>query len=109
MAPPKLREKGINLNTALLILGGIVSTITIGKVILPLAVVPERVQEVGHSVKEVRRDVDAVAKVQAVQTEALKRLTDIAAETQSTRREVDRHGAEIQEVRRRLDRLESSP
>ena len=78
-------------------------------VILPLAVVPERVQEVGHSVKEVRRDVDAVAKVQAVQTEALKRLTDIAAETQSTRREVDRHGAEIQEVRRRLDRLESSP
>ncbi len=109
MAPRNLQEKGINLNTALLVLGGIVSTITIGKVLLPLAVVPGQVQAVGDSVKEVRRDVDAVARVQAVQTEALKRLADIAAETQSTRREVDRHGAEIQEIKRRLERVESAP
>lgn len=107
--PPRNSDekKGMNFNTLLLILGGIVSTITIGKVILPLAVVPERVEQVGQSVAAVRRDVDDVAKVQAVQTEALKRLADIAAESSSTRRDVDRHGAEIKEVQRRLDRIES--
>lgn len=107
MPPLKKEDKGMNINTVLLILGGIVSLLTIGKVILPLAVVPERVEQVGQSVAAVRRDVDDVAKVQAVQTEALKRLADIAAESSSTRRDVDRHGAEIKDVQRRLDRIEA--
>ena len=107
MPPLKKEDKGMNINTVLLILGGIVSLLTIGKVILPLAVVPERVEQVGQSVAALRRDVDDVAKVQAVQTEALKRLADIAAESSSTRRDVDRHGAEIKDVQRRLDRIEA--
>ena len=104
---PPARKPSINLNTLLLLLGGIVSTITIGKLLLPLAVVPERVEEVGQKVSAVRRDVDDMARTQAVQTEALKRLADIAEDARSTRRDVDRHGAEIQEVKRRLDRIES--
>lgn len=105
--PPRPPQKGMNLNTLILILTAIGGLVTVGKVLLPLAVVPEKVEQVGQSVSAVRRDVDDVAKTQAVQTEALKRLADIAAETTTTRRDVDRHGAEIREVQRRLDRIES--
>jgi len=105
--PPRPPQKGMNLNTLILILTAIGGLVTVGKVLLPLAVVPEKVEQVGQSVSAVRRDVDDVAKVQAVQTEALKRLADIASDANATRRDVDRHGAEIKEVQRRLDRIEA--
>lgn len=77
------------------------------KYLMPLAVVPARVEAVDQSVKTVRRDVDDMSKVQAVQTDALQRLAKVAEDGANTRRDVDRAATEIQEVKRRLDRLEN--
>ena len=96
-ARQRLQEKGFNLNSALLIGGALIPIIggiwVVAKFLVPLENVPGEVADLKQN--------------QIVQTEALKTLADVAADTKETRGEVIRHDTEIREVKRRLDRLES--
>jgi hypothetical protein len=68
----------------------------------------------------VQKDVQIMQQTQAVQTEALKILADVARDTRDIRREFDRHAAdssarirthdlELDAIRKRLDRVELTP
>lgn len=107
----RLQDKGINLNTlliALSILGAIVTSVLFIAPLKTLPVAQERIQE----------DVQEMKRTQAVQTEALKTLAEVARESRDLRREFDQYSAdskagdkitdaELERVRQRLDRLES--
>lgn len=111
MTVKSLNERGINLNTLLLaisILGAITTAIFF---IAPLKTLPD-VQE------RIQNDVHEMKRTQAVQTEALKTLADVAKESRDLRREFDHYSAtdiandrvldiELQNIRHRLDRLET--
>jgi hypothetical protein len=105
--PPRQPARGINANTFVIGIPLIAASIGIFRSMAPLAVIPTKVEQVDVSVKAMRRDVDDVSKVQAVQTDALQRLAKIAEEGQQMRRDVDKADTEIREVKRRLDRLET--
>jgi uncharacterized membrane protein len=106
-----LTERGINLNTLLLaisILGAITTAVLF---IAPLKTLP-------HAQERIQNDVHEMKRTQAVQTEALKTLAEVARESRDLRREFDHHSAsstagdrardqELQAIRHRLDRLES--
>jgi hypothetical protein len=104
--PPRT-PRGINFNTILIVIAILGGLIPIGKVIYPLAVVPDRVEAIDQSVRRVSNEVQSQGKDVTVLAESVKRIADIAQETNSTRRDVDKQGAELQEVKRRLDRLET--
>lgn len=107
----KLTEKGVNLNTlliALSILGAIVTSVLF---IAPLKTLPLAQERISDDVQEMKR-------TQAVQTEALKTLAEVAKESRDLRREFDQHSAtsiasdrsqdiELERVRQRLERLEA--
>lgn len=103
----KLEKVGMNWNTIIIGVPLLVGIITILRFVGPIASIPEKVEEVGQAVKVVRHDVDRVNQVQGIQTDALQRLARIAEQSQETRIDVERGKAEISEVKRRLDRLES--
>lgn len=96
----------MNLNTVLAILTMVGMVFGAGRYLMPLAVLPEKVAAVDVSLKEVRSDVDDLAKVQAVQTDVLRRMAEIAEQSQAMRREVDVTRAELAEVKRRMERAE---
>jgi hypothetical protein len=113
----KLEERGINLNTLILLaslLGGIFATIKIGG---PLLNVPEKMAEVDEQLGNVSDKATSIERTQAIQTEALKTLADLAKESRDLRRDFDKttadHEAKHREasrlldgITRRLDRLE---
>ena len=97
--PPSANSK-LNINTAV----GLVSIATVlgtGIFFLaPLKTLPADVREMQHDVRQTRE-------TQAVQTEALKTLAEVAKDSKETRRDVDRHSTELENVKRRLDRIET--
>jgi hypothetical protein len=93
-------KESINLNT---IIGGltVVGMIVTGVFfIAPLRTLPDQQVSIQNDVGEMKR-------TQAVQTEALKTLADVARDTKETRERTITHDSELKEVRRRLDKLES--
>ncbi len=103
----KLQDRGINLNTLILvcgIIGGVFTTVRLGG---PIVNMPERSAAIEHRLTAVSDEVMKIQTAQTFQADALKRLTDIAETANDTRRETDRHSIEIAEIRRRLERLEA--
>jgi hypothetical protein len=107
----RLTDSGLNLNTALLIVGILGAVVTTVFFFAPLRTLPQDMQGVKSEVKYMQQ-------TQAVQTEALKILADVAKDTRDTRREFDRHSAEanakhyqldreLEAVKKRLDRVEN--
>lgn len=93
-------KEGVNLNTWIGI-GTISGMLLTGAFyIAPLRTLPDQQERIQGDVQDMKR-------TQAVQTEALKTLAEVAADSKETRREVDRHSEQIKEAQRRLDRLES--
>ncbi|GAA5117161.1 hypothetical protein JIN84_17820 [Luteolibacter yonseiensis] len=117
-ARQKLEEKGMNLNTLLILFataGGIFTAIKVGG---PLLNVPEKMAQVDQQVSAVAGQAANIERTQAVQTEALKTLAEVAKDSRDLRRDFDRSSAEseakhkdtdrqLEGVSRRLDRLES--
>lgn len=113
----KLEDKGINLNTIILIgtvLGMVFGAVKFGG---PLLNVPEKMAQVDEQLGNVADKATSIEKTQAVQTEALKTLADLAKESRDLRRDFDKTAADhdakhreasrlIDGVTRRLDRLE---
>jgi hypothetical protein len=109
----RIESSGLNLNSVLLIvsiIGAIVTTIFF---FAPLRTLPT-------DMAGVQKDVQHMQQTQAVQTEALKILAEVAKDTRDTRREFERHAAEssarlrshdvdLETIRKRLDRLERIP
>lgn len=98
----KLQAKGItlNLNTVLLcfsLIGGCITAIRFGGPILSM---PDRQAKVETSMNEMQRKQD-------LQTEAIKTLADIQRDQSSMRRDVDRNMQKLEDIARRLDRIES--
>lgn len=93
----KLEAKGLNINT-LIVLGGGIITISGGVWAVAEFLVP---------LKGVPGEVSDLRKTQITQTEALKTLANLAAESKEARDRSIQHDTEIREVKRRLDRLES--
>lgn len=58
-----------------------------------------------RDVAGMKDDIKQVRDTQLVQTEALKTLAEVAKESKDMRRDVDRNRADIDNIRRRLDRL----
>jgi hypothetical protein len=101
-----------------LTIGSIVSTISLllmlvggAWFIYPLRDLPEKSTQFERHLYELRQ-------TQAIQTEALRTLADVAKESSQARRDIDillerttatarRHDSEIEGIKRRLDRLES--
>lgn len=111
MTVKPLTDRGVNLNTLLLsisILGAITTAILF---IAPLKTLPGAQERIQNDVHEMKR-------TQAVQTEALKTLAEIARESRDLRREFDHYSAsstaadrardqELLHLRQRLERLEN--
>jgi hypothetical protein len=107
----RLRDKGWNLNSVLILMsiaGGIASAVFF---VAPLRTIPD-------DMRGVQDDVETIQQTQAVQTEALKTLAEVAKDGRELRRDLDkhsaesnatirRHDAELDGVRGRLERLES--
>lgn len=104
---PKTKVPQLNLNTLLLILTIFGGLVPVMKVILPLAVVPEKVEKISTNVSALSVRTNELQRGQDIQAEALKTLIDVSRDGKEMRRDVDRHAAELQDVRRRLDRLEN--
>lgn len=58
-----------------------------------------------RDVSGMKDKLEEVRDTQLVQTEALKTLAEVAKDSKDMRREVDRNRADIDNIRRRLDRL----
>lgn len=78
------------------IIGGIATVVLY---VAPMGSMPEEVRSMQGEVRD-------MAKVQAIQTEALKTLAEVAKDSRQMRRDVDRNQAELEHVRRRLDSIE---
>ncbi len=85
---PSFKANSSNLNTILLLIsiGGAVFTTVL--FFAPLKTLPEDMQQM-------RANMEHVQKMQAVQTESLKILADVAKETKETRSEFDKHSARV--------------
>jgi hypothetical protein len=102
----KIEDKGVNINTLVGLVTLAAMGITAVFFIEPLRTLPDDV----HTMK---REVQTMSETQAVQTEALKTLADVAKDGREMRRDVDRldgsmraHDVQLGEVKRRLDKLE---
>ncbi len=95
----KLQDRGINLNTILLICGILSGVITAMRLGGPILNMPERSDKIESQIQHVTADVAKIQTTQAIQAESLKTLATISQAN-------DRLAAELSEVRRRLDRLE---
>jgi hypothetical protein len=114
----KLEQKGMNLNTLILLItlgGGVFTAIKVGG---PLLNVPEKMAEVDKQIGDVATQATNIERTQAVQTEALKTLAEVAKDSTSLRRDFEKSSAEasaerkdqgrqLDAIGRRLDRLES--
>lgn len=100
MTVKSLNERGINLNTLLLAISILGAVTTAVLFIAPLKTLPEAQERIQNDVGEMKR-------TQAVQTEALKTLAEVAKDSRENRERSIRHDTELGEVKRRLDRLES--
>lgn len=90
----------LNLNTVI----GLLSILSvIGTAVFFLA----PLKTLPGDVRDMQQDVRDMQQTQAVQTEALKTLADVASDTKTMRRDVDKHEAAIDAVKERLNRLES--
>ena len=98
-------QSKLNSYIGLATLGGVAVSIVF--FVAPLRTLPHDMRETSTKIGSVEEDVAEIITVQAVQTEALKTLADVAKDERETRRDVDRHTAELDSVKRRLDRLES--
>jgi len=94
--------KQSSLNTVLLVLSILGGAVTVIKFVAPLSTMPAELENVQSDVRD-------MAHVQAVQTEALKTLAEVATDSKQLRRDVDRHEGELQGVKERLGRLEKVP
>jgi hypothetical protein len=96
--PPSANSK-LNLNTIIGLLS-ILSVIgTCVFFLAPLKTLPGDVRDMQH-------DVRGMQQTQAVQTEALKTLAEVASDTKTMRRDVDKHESALESVKERLGRLE---
>lgn len=98
--PPAPKQS--TLNTVLLVLSLLGGSITVVKFVAPLHTMPTELRTVQTEVRD-------MAHVQAVQTEALKTLAEVATDSKQLRRDVDRHEAELEGVQHRLENLEARP
>jgi hypothetical protein len=109
----RIEATGMNLNTLLLIFSIVGAIVTTVFFFAPLQTLPGDMQGV-------QKDVQTVQQTQAVQTEALKILAEVAKDARDTRRDFDKHSIEsdakhhatdreLEGVKRRLDRIEQSP
>lgn len=90
----------LNLNTVIGLLS-ILSVIGTGVFFLaPLKTLPD-------DVRHMQGDVQGMKQTQAVQTEALKTLAEVASDTKAMRRDVDKHESALESVKERLGKLES--
>jgi hypothetical protein len=97
--PPSANSK-LNLNTVIGLLS-ILSVLGTGIFFLaPLKTLPE-------DVRHMQSDVQGMKQTQAVQTEALRTLAEVASDTKTMRRDVDRHESSLENVKERLGRLEA--
>lgn len=97
--PPSANSK-LNVNTAVGLLS-ICTVIGTGVFFLaPLKTLPLDVRDMQH-------DVQTMKQTQAVQTEALRTLAEVASDTKAMRRDVDRHESALEGVKDRLGKLES--
>lgn len=96
--PPTQRASHLNIVLGLLSLIGIVVTAVF--FIAPLKTLPGDLNRMQGEVRD-------IGLTQAVQTEALKTLADVASDTKNMRRDVDRNTSDIQSVKRDLDRLDT--
>lgn len=76
--------------------------VTFVRYIAPLGTLPQEVRTMGD-------DINTIGRVQAVQTEALKTLAEVASDTKAMRRDVDDHTTQIEVVKQRLQHLERRP
>ena len=90
----------LNLNTVIGILSILSVVLTGIFFIAPLKTLPADVKDMQHDVKGMQQ-------TQAVQTEALRTLAEVASDTKAMRRDVDKHEEALQGVKERLSRLES--
>ena len=96
------RDKGWNLNSALILCGGVGGVVTAAFYFAPLETLPGDVRNLGDKLGKVEQ-------TQAVQTEAIKTLAEVTKENRELRRDTDKNTAEIEGVKRRLERLEARP
>ena len=73
--------------------------ITIVRFVAPLGDLPQ-------DVKAMSADINTIGRIQAVQSEALKTLAEVASDTKTMRRDVDEHTTQIEVVKQRLDHIE---
>lgn len=97
----------MNLNTVLILASLTVASITIGRFAGPIFSTPERIAGIEHQQGETSAKLSQINTVQAVQSDALKKLAEIAVESNSASRATDRLTVELAEIRRRLERLET--
>jgi hypothetical protein len=103
----KLQERGVNLNTFVLI-GAIIGAVYGGiKIAGPIINMPERSDKTDRKIEVVSEEMGKIKDVQVAQAESLKILTGLAATSNDLRREVDRLSFEQSELRRRLEKAES--
>lgn len=105
-AREKLQDRGLNINTLLIIVGLITGGITIHKFAAPVFSNPERTAKVEQSLSTLQTEVSTIKTGVTVQTESLKVLTTLASEANESGKKLERHAQEILDIKRRLDRLE---
>lgn len=105
MTAPKTPAAKCSISTLAAILGMTIALTGAGvAVVRYLAPLGELPQEV----KALSCDINQIGRVQAVQTEALKTLAEVAADTKSMRRDVDEHTTQIEVVKQRLAHIEGA-
>lgn len=111
MTARNIHDKGFNLNTILLCVSLVSGIITAVWFIEPLRTLPNDMQNV-------QSDLHLMKNVQAVQSEALKTLAEVAKDSRDLRRDFDKHSSEqvaknreqdhdLENVQKRLDRIET--
>lgn len=101
---PPQQQSRINTLVGIGTLAGIVVTVVF--YLAPLRTLPGEMDAARVAQNTIRDDISEMRTTQAVQTEALKTLADVAKDSREMRRDVDRNRAELEGVKRRLERLE---
>lgn len=111
MTSPQRIRNGLNLNSVMLVISISGCFITAVFYIAPLKSLPD-------DMKATRGDISEMQRTQAVQTEAIKTLAEVARDGRDLRRDFDRtsadhsstlkrHDAELDQIRKDIDRLPS--
>lgn len=103
----KLQDRGVNWNTVLLLIGIFGALFTAIRVGGPLLNMTERAKTFEEKLGGVGSEVATVKQTQAIQTEALKRLVEIANEGLMTRRQVDRNSVLLEALTLRVEKIEN--